>query len=134
MKDQTPSRDHDRPTLPHDAFRARRSDLAQLGKDVVRPVVVTPDYEDTVHGSLPSFDAARNPDAQTHMAISSRNPFAAYGERASSRPYALRLPERIDLVVRQLAAEQRTHPLRIVDRALYDHLNRIGRLPPADGG
>jgi hypothetical protein len=60
-----------------------------------------------------------------------RNPFEAYGERASSRPYALRLPDRIDLVLRQLAAEERTQPLRIVDRALYDLLKRLGRLPPA---
>lgn len=62
-----------------------------------------------------------------------RNPFDAYGERTSSRPYALRLPDPIDLVVRQLAAEGRTHPLRIIDRILHDHLKRIGRLPPSRG-
>ena len=35
-----------------------------------------------------------------------RNPFEAYGERSSSRPYALRLPDAIDLVLRQIAAEE----------------------------
>ena len=41
-----------------------------------------------------------------------------------------RFPDAIDLVVRQLAAEERTQPLRIIDRIVYDHLKRIGRLPP----
>ncbi|BAV52664.1 Uncharacterized protein MLTONO_p0194 (plasmid) [Mesorhizobium loti] len=58
-------------------------------------------------------------------------PFDAYGERSSSRPYALRLPDAIDLALRQIAAEERTHPLRIIDRVLYDYLKRIGRLPPS---
>jgi hypothetical protein len=30
-----------------------------------------------------------------------------------------------------MAAEERTHPLRIIDRIVYDHLKRIGRLPPS---
>jgi hypothetical protein len=59
-----------------------------------------------------------------------RNPFEAYGERSSSRPYALRLPDAVDLVLRQMAAEERTQPLRVIDRILYEHLRRIGRLPP----
>ena len=59
-----------------------------------------------------------------------RNPFDAYGGGSSSRPYALRFPDAIDLVVRQMAAEERTQPLRIIDRIVYDHLKRIGRLPP----
>jgi hypothetical protein len=42
----------------------------------------------------------------------------------------LRLPDAIDLVLRQIAAEERTYPLRVIDRILYDHLQRIGRLPP----
>jgi hypothetical protein len=42
----------------------------------------------------------------------------------------MRFPDAIDLVLRQLAAEGRTHPLRIIDRIVYDHLKRIGRLPP----
>jgi hypothetical protein len=29
-----------------------------------------------------------------------------------------------------MAAEERTQPLRIIDRIVYDHLKRIGRLPP----
>jgi hypothetical protein len=29
-----------------------------------------------------------------------------------------------------MAAEQRTHPLRIVDKILFDGLKRLGRLPP----
>ena len=65
--------------------------------------------------------------------VEPRNPFEAYGERSSSRPYALRLPDAIDLVIRQMAAEERTQPLRIVDRILHDHLKRIGRLPPQQG-
>jgi hypothetical protein len=62
-----------------------------------------------------------------------RNPFDAYGERSSSRPYALRFPEAIDLVIRQMAAEERTQPLRVIDRIVYDHLKQIGRLPPPRG-
>jgi len=60
-------------------------------------------------------------------------PFEAYGERSSSRPYALRLPDAIDLALRKIAAEERTHPLRIIDRILYEHLETIGRLPPIEG-
>ena len=64
--------------------------------------------------------------------MSPRNPFEGYGERTSSRPYALRLPDAIDLVLRQMAAEERTQPLRVIDRILYEHLKRSGRLPPPD--
>ncbi len=125
-------RDDDPPALPHDAFRNRRSGAVQSRNGLVRPVVVTPDYEDTARGILPASDTTAIPDPQTDMGASSRNPFAAYGARASSRPYALRLPDRIDLVVRQLAAEERTHPLRVIDRALRNYLARLGRLPPPD--
>jgi hypothetical protein len=98
-------------------------------------VVVTPAYDDAP--DTPRAPAAGPPrqDAADKKHDPKRrnrdhNPFESYGERSSSRPYALRLPDPIDLVVRQLAAEQRTHPLRIVDRILYDYLKRIGRLPP----
>jgi hypothetical protein len=29
-----------------------------------------------------------------------------------------------------MAAEERTHPLRVIDRIVYEHLKRAGRLPP----
>jgi hypothetical protein len=94
----------------------------------VNPVVVTPDYDDTAVAPVatrPKKDAPREKKRDRDQ-----NPFEPYGERSSSRPYALRLPDPIDLVVRQLAAEQRTHPLRIVDKILFDGLKRLGRLPP----
>ncbi|WP_318652276.1 MULTISPECIES: hypothetical protein [Bosea] len=40
------------------------------------------------------------------------------------------MPDAIDLVLRQMAAEERTQPLRVIDRILYEHLQQIGRLPP----
>ncbi|WP_349236410.1 hypothetical protein [Bosea sp. UNC402CLCol] len=100
-------------------------------------MVVTPAYDDTdagdprPHGvSPPRHDNPAMPARRQMRARPERNPFGAYGERSSSRPYALRLPDAIDLVLRQIAAEERTHPLRVIDRILYDHLRRIGRLPP----
>ncbi|EKS32923.1 MAG TPA: hypothetical protein DEA80_10805 [Afipia sp.] len=139
MSDGAPSEKSDRPPLPRDAFRAQRAVAPASQKAVLQPVVVTPAYDDPV---TPAPAPGRSP-SQAANSISSkrgerpprnreRNPFEAYGERASSRPYALRLPDPIDLVLRQLAAEQRTQPLRIVDRALYDLFKRLGRLPPAD--
>lgn len=106
-----------------------------------KPVIVTPDYDDK------PVEPANGPDSPTLNKVeasttsrparghrpkseSSRNPFDSYGERSSSRPYALRLPDPIDLVLRQMAAEERTHPLRIIDRILHDHLKKAGRLPP----
>lgn len=124
----------ERPALPHDAFRTWRSGTASGGKPASEPVVVTPTYDDPVRPdrrnvvvapAVPRPASRRRP-SRGHE----RNPFQAYGERTSSRPYALRLPDAIDLVLRQIAAEQRTHALRIVDRALYDHLAKLGRLPP----
>lgn len=113
------------------------------------PIVITPDYDDapiTAQSPEPSVSdkAARDTTANAAAARSrpaatrrspeqGRNPFHAYGERSSSHPYALRLPDAIDLVLRQMAAEERTHPLRIIDRILFDHLKRIGRLPPTRG-
>lgn len=132
--------DHDpesgsRPALPRDAFRSQRA----VGSAAVKPVVVTPDYDDTpATRPAPAVPVAtrgqKEASGERQRDPKSRgrndNPFEPYGERSSSRPYALRLPDAIDLVVRQMAAEQRTHPLRIVDKILYDGLRRLGRLPP----
>lgn len=139
----------DRPALPRDAFRSQRAAPAAAGPSIT-PVVVTPEYRDIVQvapggagnsSAVSPVDGAatatrtrrasgrRQGDADRDRR--SRNPFEAYGERSTSRPYALRLPDAIDLALRQIAAEERTHPLRIIDRALYEHLERTGRLPPA---
>jgi len=32
-----------------------------------------------------------------------------------------------------MAAEERTHPLRVIDRILHEYLKKTGRLPPLDG-
>ncbi len=140
MSDGAPSEKPDRPPLPRDAFRAQRVGAAPAQKPVLQPVVVTPSYDDPV---TPAPLAQRKPPTEVIDSVQpkraarpprdrNRNPFEAYGERASSRPYALRLPEAIDLALRQLAAEERTQPLRVVDRAIHDLLKRLGRLPPAD--
>jgi hypothetical protein len=101
-------------------------------------VVVTPSYDDPVTPAPPAQRRSSSETAELAQPKKAarpqrnRNPFEAYGERASSRPYALRLPEAVDVVLRQLAAEERTQPLRIVDRAIHDLLKRLGRLPPVD--
>lgn len=121
----------DRPPLPRDTFRGRRVAA------VSAPVVVMPDYEDG--GASPAVsDADRTrprpePRPSRPKSAGPRNPFDAYGERSSSRPYALRLPDAVDFVLRQMAAEERTHPLRVIDRILYEHLKKAGRLPPTPG-
>jgi hypothetical protein len=140
MNDSAPSEKADRPPLPRDAFRAQRVVAPAGQKPVLQPVVITPAYDDSV---APRTSVSRSePDtiiktptkrAERPSRNRERNPFEAYGERASSRPYALRLPDPIDLALRQLAAEEHTQPLRIVDRALYDLLKRLGRLPSATG-
>ena len=105
--------------------------------------MVTPDYGDptSAAGTGHQTDASEplrtakveaTPRAERERAASPRNPFQAYGGRSSSRPYALRLPDAIDLVIRRMAAEERTQPLRIIDRILHDDLERIGRLPPPE--
>ncbi|MGT2441016.1 hypothetical protein ACU4GH_40340 (plasmid) [Bradyrhizobium betae] len=137
MSDQDPASLPNRPALPRDAFRSQRA-VASPGPAAVKPVVVTPDYGDAPVVPRASTPAQPKPDSTESRREPKRrradhNPFDAYGERSSSRPYALRLPDQIDLVVRQLAAEQHTHPLRIIDRILHDHLKRIGRLPPPPG-
>lgn len=136
MSDKTPNNSADRLALPRDAFRDRRVVLEKAADREAKPVIVTPDYKDPVGAeSGPGTvepERVKAPTAKARAA-SPQHPFNAYGERSSSRPYALRLPEPIDLVLRQLAAEQRTHPLRVIDRILHDHLKRIGRLPPPQG-
>jgi len=141
MSDGAPSEKPDRPPLPRDAFRAQRVGAPAGQRPALQPVVVTPTYDDPV---TPAPPAQRRSSPETgepgqpkktprSPRDRNRNPFEAYGERASSRPYALRLPDAIDLALRQLAAEERTQPLRIVDRAIHDLLKRLGRLPPVDG-
>ncbi len=139
MNDGAPSDKPDRPPLPRDAFRAQRVGAAPAQKPMLQPVVVTPSYDDPVAPppaqrrlSLETTEPVQPKKAARPPRDRSRNPFEAYGERASSRPYALRLPEAIDLVLRQLAAQERTQPLRVVDRAIHDLLKRLGRLPPVD--
>jgi hypothetical protein len=141
MNDPTQDRGLGRPALPRDAFRAQRAAADTTAAPPVKPVIVTPDYDDRPVAPMPAPPRedvrARNIEpssrASRSKADGGRNPFDAYGERSSSRPYALRLPDPIDLVLRQMAAEERTHPLRIVDRILYEHLKKAGRLPPAHG-
>lgn len=105
------------------------------------PVVVTPDYDELKGATAVAEPDRRGLEREQAVAprlrpkarsVSPRNPFEGYGERTSSRPYALRLPDAIDLVLRQMAAEERTQPLRVIDRILYEHLKRSGRLPPPD--
>lgn len=126
----------ERPALPRDAFRSQRVGASGVEAPGPRPVVVTPSYDDAgadgplPHSALPHRRSDAAAPAQPARPRPAQNPFEAYGERSSSRPYALRLPDAIDLVLRQIAAEERTYPLRVIDRILYDHLQRIGRLPP----
>jgi len=133
MTGPAPAEKPDRPPLPRDAFRTQRAGTPSSERPVLQPVVVTPAYDDQVTTPAPVLSptegspSRKQPRPQKNR---DRNPFDAYGERSSSRPYALRLPDVIDLAVRQMAAEERTHPLRIIDRILYDHLKRVGRLPP----
>lgn len=134
MTDPASAQKPDRPALPRDAFRAHRVYTAPTDATATKPVVVTPAYEDQIAAPAAhstSVDSASPRKPLARQKARDRNPFDAYGERSSSRPYALRFPDAIDLVIRQMAAEERTHPLRIIDRIVYDHLKRIGRLPPS---
>jgi hypothetical protein len=136
MTNQNDPNRPDRPPLPHDAFRGRRIGAAP-DTAAIKPVVVTPAYANTVApNAVEQTSAPLRQEPKTtrahHRAKSSVRPFEAYGERSSSRPYALRLPDAIDLALRKIAAERRTHPLRIIDRILYEHLEAIGRLPPIE--
>ncbi len=127
-----------RPLLPRDAFRAQRTGSSPE-QAAIKPVVVTPAYGDSANSGVEA-PAAPPPPRQVATgakasagAKSDARPFEAYGERSSSRPYALRLPDAIDLALRTIAAEEHTHPLRVIDRILYEHLKAIGRLPPVAG-
>ena len=141
MSDPAQDSKSNRPSLPRDAFRAQRAAVDSATIPAAKPVIITPDYDDRPVASAPTppreDGRARNLEpssrASRSKADGGRNPFDAYGERSSSRPYALRLPDPIDLVLRQMAAEERTHPLRVIDRMLYEHLKKAGRLPPARG-
>lgn len=132
MSDTAETGRSERPPLPRDSFRGQRAAA------VSAPVVVMPDYGDGAASpaAAPDADRARPraepaaPRAARPKPATPRNPFDAYGERSSSRPYALRLPDAVDFVLRQMAAEERTHPLRVVDRILFEHLKKVGRLPP----
>lgn len=82
------------------------------------PVVVTPDYGDADSAGTEQLTEVWEPSraakvtatarAERGRTASPRNPSQAYGERSSSRPYALRLPDAVDLAIRQMAAEERT--------------------------
>jgi len=134
----TGQNDASRPLLPRDAFRAQRTGSSPE-QAAIKPIVVTPAYGDAVVTGAEA-PAAPPPPLQRPKgtkasagAKSETRPFGAYGERSSSRPYALRLPDAIDLALRTIAAEEHTHPLRVIDRILYEHLKAIGRLPPVAG-
>ena len=148
MSDPVQDPKPDRPALPRDVFRTQRGAVDNGATRHPLPVVVTPDYGDRSPAAASSTPTREeHPDRGVDEPFQprtprtsrrrdpnvGRNPFDAYGERSSSRPYALRLPDPIDLVLRQIAAEERTFPLRIIDRILYDHLKKIGRLPPPRG-
>ena len=141
MSDSAAAPKSQRPALPRDAFREQRAGVARGESAAVQPVVVTPAYDDpipspgprAVEQTAPEPAPTRPPPRPAASTRRERNAFDGYGERSSSRPYALRFPDPIDLALRQIAAEERTHPLRIIDRIVYDHLKRIGRLPPPNG-
>ena len=101
-----------------------------------RPMVVTPDYgtdplrpAEALPGNIerPVDRLARA--SKPAMPGRQRDPFDGYGDRLASRPLALRLPRPIDLVIRQIAAERQVQPLRLVDQAIRDFLEKLGRLP-----
>ncbi len=93
------------------------------------PRVVTPDYGDEVMRATSTSTTGElsQPAAQSRQRQT--DPFEGFGERLGSRPLALRLPRPIDLAIRQIAAEQQVQPLRIVDQAIRDYLEKHGRLP-----
>jgi hypothetical protein len=101
-----------------------------------RPMVVTPDYGEEplrpvdaspVTGEQPVDRVATIP--RSAMPTRQRDPFEGYGDRLASRPLALRLPRPIDLVIRQIAAERQVQPLRLIDQAIRDYLEKLARLP-----
>ncbi len=101
-----------------------------------RPMVVTPDYgaEPLRPADALSVIVERPVDRVTTATKPApsgrqRDPFEGYGDRLSSRPLALRLPRPIDLAIRQIAAERQVQPLRLVDQAIREFLERLDRLP-----
>lgn len=101
-----------------------------------RPMVVTPDYgEEPLRplamppATLSGVGAQTGRQAGLAMPTRQRDPFEGFGDRLSSRPLALRLPRPIDLAIRQIAAERQVQPLRLVDQAILDLLEKLGRLP-----
>ncbi|MCP4561769.1 MAG: hypothetical protein GY873_22490 [Bosea sp.] len=105
-----------------------------------RPMVVTPDY-----GAEPLRPVTPSPTtregaaehtvgpARRTMPARQRDPFEGFGDRLSSRPLALRLPRPIDLAIRQIAAERQVQPLRLIDQAVREFLEKLGRLPDPPG-
>ena len=105
-----------------------------------RPMVVTPDYgEEPLRPAGPS--PARRDETAERAASQSRptmptrqhDPFEGFGDRLASRPLALRLPRPIDLAIRQIAAERQVQPLRLIDQAVREFLEKLGRLPDRPG-
>ena len=104
----------------------------EVSASQARPAVVTPDYGEDQMASprdrlvpgvaSPQKPPAKNPQRQT-------DPFEGFGDRLASRPFALRVPRPVDLVIRQIAAENQVQPLRVVDQAVRDYLAKLGRLP-----
>ncbi len=101
-----------------------------------RPMVVTPDYGEEPLQPVATPSAMRDgSNAHTErqagptIPTRQRDPFEGFGDRLSSRPLALRLPRPIDIAIRQIAAERQVQPLRLVDQAIRDFLEKLGRLP-----
>lgn len=101
-----------------------------------RPMVVMPDYgqEPLQPVTTPPAIAGRPCDQMTRqpapaMKARQRDPFEGFGDRLSSRPLALRLPRPIDLAIRQIAAERQVQPLRLIDQAIREFLDKLDRLP-----
>ncbi|AOO84987.1 hypothetical protein [Bosea vaviloviae] len=101
-----------------------------------RPTIVTPDYGEEPLRPAGEFPAASEGSrdrtarqARPTMPIRQRDPFEGFGDRLASRPLALRLPRPIDLVIRQIAAERQVQPLRLIDQAIRDFLEKLNRLP-----
>ena len=97
-----------------------------------RATVVVPDYGDDQMAAPTDRPNSRGASRERPPAASPQrqtDPFEGFGDRLASRPFALRLPRPVDLVIRQIAAENQVQPLRVVDQAVRDYLARLGRLP-----
>ncbi|SDR63799.1 hypothetical protein SAMN05519103_09051 [Rhizobiales bacterium GAS113] len=123
------SDDRSRMPLPRSSFKLASTKDKASGET---PTVITPDYGENLMtpaapASGPPAPRVASPPPLADRRL--RDPFDPYGDRTASRPFALRLPAPIDLVLRQIAAEHHTQPLRIVDQAIHDYLVKLGRLP-----